>query len=117
MRTALAIGVSTLLLAAAPLTQASAQSVSIRIDSPQWGVRIGTDLPPLYPGFYPAAVVVAPPPVVYSPPPVVYVPVYAPAPRYIAPAPVYYGYGPPAFVPPGHRHKHHRIKNVKRARY
>ncbi|HUL67830.1 MAG TPA: hypothetical protein VLW55_24765 [Burkholderiaceae bacterium] len=64
------------LAAAAPIGAALAQPVSVRIDAPEFGIRIGVPVPHVY---VPAPVVVAPPPVVV-----------APAPRVIAPAPVYY---------------------------
>lgn len=73
-------------------TAAFAQPVSVRIDTPEFGIRIGHPLPHVH---VPAPVVIAPPPVVYTPPPRVIVPapVYYPAPYYRA----YYG---------GHWHKH-----------
>ena len=100
-------------LALIPAQRAAAQSVTVSVDTPEFGFRIGTP-------FYPAPVVVAPapvyapPPVIYAPPPrVVYPPVvYAPprvvvAPRtvYVAPRPVYVA---PRWTPPGHRHGHYR---------
>jgi|SRR5215470_16101086 len=70
------IAVALGLAAAAPIGSALAQPVSVRIDAPEFGIRIGVPVPHIY---VPAPVVVAPPPVVV-----------APAPRVIAPAPVYY---------------------------
>lgn len=80
-------------MAWAVATPASAQNVSIRVDTPEFGIRIG------HPGFRPPPVYVAPPPVFIPPPPVVYYPaprvIYTPPPRVIyAPPPpvVYYPY-------------------------
>lgn len=85
--------------AALPLGAAQAQQVSVRIDTPDIGIRIGTPYPQVYGPVY--APVYAPPPVVVAP-----APVYYPAPRYVVapppprvfvPAPVVYGarwYGP-----------------------
>jgi hypothetical protein len=102
------------LAAAAVLAPAAhAQPVSIRIDTPEFGVRVGNigygavGYPvPVYP-----APVYAPPVVVAQPLPVYPVPVYVP-PRVIVPAPVYgqvvypYAYGKPYRY--GHPHKHHK---------
>lgn len=91
------------LAAALPLGAAQAHgNVAIRVDTPEFGIRIGTPFP-----VYPPPVIIAPAPV-YAPPPVI----YAPPPRVIVPAPVYY-YGPPAFLPPGHYRKHYKVKYYK----
>lgn len=90
------------LAAALPFGAAQAHgNVAIRVDTPEFGIRIGTPFP-----VYPPPVIVAPAPV-YAPPPVI----YAPPPRVIVPVPVYYG--PPAFHPPGHYRKHYRVKHDK----
>jgi hypothetical protein len=81
------------LAAAAPIGSALAQPVSVRITTPEFGIRIGTPMPHVY---LPAPVIVAPPRVIYAPPPRVLPPrpVYYPAPyyraRYEAP---HYGHG------------------------
>jgi hypothetical protein len=91
------------LAAALPLGAAHAQgNVAIRVDTPDFGIRIGTPFP-----VYPPPVIVAPAPV-YAPPPVI----YAPPPRVIVPAPVYYV--PPVFHPPGHYRKHYKFKHYDR---
>lgn len=69
---------------AAPFGAALAQPVSVRIDTPEIGIRIGQPLPHL---LVPAPVVIAPPPVVYAPPPRVIV---APPPVVYYPVPPYY---------------------------
>ena len=96
--TAVALG----LAAAAPFGAALAHPVSVRIDVPGVGVRIGA------PVYVPAPVVVAPPPrVIYAP-----APVYAPPPRVIYAPPVYrVGYGSPY---PRH---HHRRWDDRRGRW
>lgn len=109
MKRTLAI-IAVALAAAAPLGAAQAHgNVAIRVDTPDFGIRIGTPFP-----VYAPPVVVAPAPV-YAPPPVIYTPpprvVYAPPPRVIVPAPVYYG--PPAFYPPGHYRKHYKVKHYR----
>jgi hypothetical protein len=82
MKKSLAMAAAVLgLAAAAPIGAALAHPVAVRIDAPEFGIRIGVPVPPV---FIPAPVVVAPRPVVVAPP----VPVFAPAPIY-APAPVY----------------------------
>jgi hypothetical protein len=92
--TAVALG----LAAAAPIGAALAQPVSVRIDGPEFGIRIGAPVPHVY---VPAPVVVAPVPV-YAPPPVIYVP----PPRVIAPRPVFYP-APYYRVRYEDRHHHH----------
>ncbi|HXF45686.1 MAG TPA: hypothetical protein VNK91_06170 [Burkholderiaceae bacterium] len=77
---------------AAPVGAALAQPVSVRIDTPEIGIRIGHPLPHLH---VPAPVVIAPPPVVYAPPRVVV------APPVVYPVPPYYR----AYYK-GHWHKH-----------
>ena len=92
------------LAAALPIGSAQAHgNVAIRIDTPEFGIRIGTPFP-----IDPPPVIVTPAPV-YLPPPVIYVP----PPRVIVPAPVYYYYGPPAFRPPHHYRTHHKVKHYK----
>jgi hypothetical protein len=89
--------------------------VTIRVDTPELGIRIGAPPPVLYPApIYPAPIYAPPPRVIYPAP--VYVPpprVYLPPPRVIYPAPVIYGrpyvYAPYGYVPVRHgkgRHKH-----------
>ena len=79
----------------APLTPTQAQQVSVRIDGPHWGVRIGAPGVVVVPA-YPPPVIYAPPPVIYAPPPVI----YAPAPVVVAP-PVYpVHYPQPYYVRP-----------------
>lgn len=90
--TVVAMGVAV----AAPVESASAHSMAVRIDAPEFGIRIGLPVPPL---FIPAPVVVAPPRVIVSPPPRV---VVAPAPAYY-PAPVY-RVDYPRYERPRHRH-------------
>lgn len=82
---------SALVLAAmAPWSASQASGVSVRVNTPEFGIRIGA---PHRPAYYPAPVY-QPVPVYYprhygyAPPPVVYV---AP-PRFIAP-PLFVGYG------------------------
>jgi hypothetical protein len=106
-------------LALVPVQRAAAQQVTVRVDTPEFGFRIGTPI-------YPAPVVMAPAPI-YAPPPVVYAPpppvVYAPPPRvmyppvvygpprvlvaprsvYVAPSPVYVA---PRWIAPGHRYRY-----------
>jgi hypothetical protein len=55
------------LAAAAPVGAALAQPVSVRIDAPDFGIRIGVPVPRV---FVPAPVIVAAPPVVDDPLPV-----------------------------------------------
>lgn len=71
--------------------RAVAQQVTFRVDTPEFGFRIGT---PVYPApvLIGPAPVYAPPPVVYTAPPrVIYQPplAYAPPPVVIGPQPVY----------------------------
>ena len=107
-------------LALIPAQRATAQQVTVHVDTPEFGFRIGT---PVYtaPVVVAPAPVYAPPPVVYAPPPVVYTPpprmvyppvvygaprvIVAPRPVYVAPRPVYVA---PRWTPPGHRHGHYR---------
>lgn len=67
--------------AMAPWSASQASGVSVRVNTPEFGIRIGGPRyhrpPPVY---YPAPV--------YVPPPVI----YTRHPRYIAPPPVIYGY-------------------------
>jgi hypothetical protein len=127
-----AIAALTLLVAgAAFLPRADAQTVSVRIDTPEIGIRIGAPVdygPAAYPvPVYPAPVY-APPPVIVAPRPVavypapVYLPpppprVIVPPPRVIvAPAPVYY-YGPPHLRPYPYWEQGGRGKHKHRDRY
>ena len=88
MRKSLALA-AVALAAALPVGAAQAHgNVAISVDTPDFGIRIGTPFP------------VYPPPVIYTPPPRVFVP-----------APVYYG--PPAFYPPGHYRKHYKVKHYR----
>jgi hypothetical protein len=91
------------LAAAAPIGSALAHPVSVRIDAPEFGFRIGIPAPRV---FIPAPVVVAPP-VVFAPPPRVYAPepVYYPAPYYRA-----------RYDAPYPRH-HHRRWDERRGRW
>jgi hypothetical protein len=101
MKTALAALTALTLTASLALAPAAsnAQSVTIAVNTPEFGFRIST--PPAY---------APPPPPVYVPAPRVYVPppVYVPVPPrrvVVAPVPVYVP--PPVYVPvhpPGHRH-------------
>jgi hypothetical protein len=102
--------------ACAPFSTAQAQHVSVRIDTPELGVRFGTPYPyPVYGPVYPAPVypaTVYAPPVIVAPAPVY----YYPAPRYVVgpprvflPAPIHYRQ--PWFVPPGHAHRYWRTKH------
>ncbi len=78
--------------ALAPWSASQAGGVSVRVNTPEFGIRIGA--PPVYrpvPVYHPVPV--------YGPPPVVYVP----APRYVAP-PVVYGY-------PYHYWRHHHWRH------
>jgi hypothetical protein len=116
-----------LLAATAALTPAAhAQNVSIRVDTPEFGIRVGNvgygvvGYPvPVYPApVYPVPVY-APPVVVARPVPVYPIPVYAPPPRVIVPAPVY---GPVAYpyggaYRYGHLHKHRKHYNRYGDRY
>lgn len=106
--------------ACAPLGAAQAQQVSVRIDTPEIGIRIGSPYPqPVYGPVYPAPVypVEAYPAPVYAPPVVIApAPVYYPAtrwavapPRVYMPAPVYYRQ--PWFVPWGHERKYWKAKH------
>lgn len=82
--------------AMAPWSASKAHGVSVRVSTPEFGIRIGA-LP--YPAYYPAPI--------YAPPPVI----YRAAPRYIVPAPVVYGH--PYYRAGGHwgrfgpHHRHH----------
>jgi hypothetical protein len=112
MKKSLAITAAVLgLAAAAPIGSALAHPVSVRIDAPEFGVRIGVPVPRVY---IPAPVVVAPPPVVYAPAPRVVppAPVYYPAPvyrtRYESPYPRYDSYP---------RHHHRRYWDDRRGRW
>ena len=103
-------------LALFPAQRAAAQPVTVRVDTPEFGFRIGMPV-------YPAPVVVAPVPV-YAPPPMVYAPpprvlyppvVYAPPPRVIvAPRPVYVAprtvYVAPRWTSPGHRRGYYQTE-------
>lgn len=112
------------------LPAANAQHVTVHVDTPEFGFRIGhpgghgvVGYPvPVYP-----APVYAPPPVIVVPRPVYPAPIYLPPPRVIVPRPIYapapvyytygrgYGYG----YPPGHyrkhdkHHRHHRYDNAR----
>jgi hypothetical protein len=97
---------------------AHAQQVSIRIDTPEIGIRIGTPYPqpiyapvyspPIYsppvyaPPIYSAPILVAPPPVYYRAPRYVVAP-----PRVFAPGP--FAYRGPWFNPPGHGRKYWKV--------
>jgi hypothetical protein len=107
-----------LLAASAALTPAAnAQPVSIRVDTPEFGIRVGNvgygviGYPvPGYPApVYPAPVY-GPAVIVPRPLPVYPVPVYAPPPPVIVSAPVYgRGYYPYPYArhySPGHGHRH-----------
>ena len=79
--------------ALAPWSASQAGGVSVRVNTPEFGIRIGA--PPVYrpaPVYHPVPV--------YGPPPVV----YAPAPRYVAPPVVVYGY-------PYHYWRHHHWRH------
>lgn len=100
MKVALAAVAVTALAVAAPLSAAHASTgVTFRVDTPEFGIRIGTPVrihAPV-PGYAPAPVYLPP---VYTP---AYVPpriIYAP-PRVVVPAPVIY-----PFV---HRHPHRYV--------
>jgi len=106
MKKSLAITAAVLgLAAAAPIGSALAHPVSVRIDAPDFGIRIGVPVPRVY---VPAPVVVAPPPVVY-----------APAPRVYAPAPVYYPapYYRTRYEAPYPHYRHHRHWDERRGRW
>ncbi|MCU0949697.1 MAG: hypothetical protein MUC68_01215 [Burkholderiaceae bacterium] len=95
MRNALAIAAVALGTAAA--LPASAQGVSVRVDTPEIGIRFGTPRPPVYVAV--PAPIYAPPPVFVTPrPPVAYypAPIYAPPPRVVMLPP------PPVYVPYAH---------------
>jgi hypothetical protein len=126
-----AIAALTLLVASATLLpQADAQTVSIRVDTPEIGIRIGAPVdygPAAYPvPVYPAPIY-APPPVIVAPRPVavypapIYLPpppprVIVPPPRVIyAPTPVFYG--PPHLRPYPYRDHVGRGKYKHRDRY
>ncbi len=93
-------------LAMASASHASgSQTVTVRVDTPDFGIRIG------HPGGYPSPVIIAPAPVVVAPP------VYAPAPVYVPPPAVYvpprviYAPAPVIYTPHRdhwERHHHHR---------
>jgi hypothetical protein len=82
---------------AIPTSAHAYQEVSVRIDTPEFGFRIGTPrvyappqviyAPPVViapaPVYVPPRVVYAPPRVVYAPPKVIYQPVYEPYPVYV----------------------------------
>jgi hypothetical protein len=120
----LAAGAALSLLASTAQAQ---PGVSVRVDTPEFGIRIGQPLPrqvaPVI--FAPAPMVVVPPQVVYPPvmyPPVVYQQViYRPA-----PVPVFYGaprfvYPPVIIAPPRlgprHPHGHAHGRHKKRERH
>lgn len=112
-----------LVASTALLPAANAQHVTVRVDTPEFGFRVGP-----HGGYgvvgYPAPVY-GPPPVIVVPRPVYRAPVYLPPPRVIvpqpiyAPAPVYYPYGRGYGYPPGHyrkhdkHHRHHRYDNAR----
>jgi hypothetical protein len=106
MKKSLAITAAVLgLAAAAPIGSALAHPVAVRIDAPEFGIRIGVPLPPV---FIPAPLVVAPAPVyaparVYAPEPV-----YAPAPRDYGPPRTFYPapYYRARYEMPRHHHRH-----------
>ncbi|HYM48290.1 MAG TPA: hypothetical protein VES91_07400 [Burkholderiaceae bacterium] len=84
---------SALVLAAmAPWSASRANGISVRVNTPEFGIRIGAPYHRPPPVYYPAPVYhpvpIYHPAPVYGPPPVI----YAPPPRYIAPPPVVYGY-------------------------
>ncbi len=91
-------------LAAASASSASdGHAVTVRVDTPDFGIRIG------HPGYYPGPVVVAPPPVIVAPPVYAPAPVYMPPPVYTPPR-VIYAPAPVIYAPhPGHggHHRHH----------
>lgn len=91
-------------VAALPVTSAHAHgNIAIRIDTPEFGIRIGAPAPA-----YPPPVMVAPvyAPVIYLPLPVI----HAPSPRVLLPAPIY-DHAPPVYFPSGHDRKHYKIKH------
>lgn len=117
MKAALAAVAVTALAIAAPMGAAQASTnVTVRVDTPEFGIRIGSPVGiyapvPVYaPPVYAPAPVYTPAPV-YAPAPVVVPPrvVYAP-PRVVVPAPVIY----PVVYPQPYRyvapHKHKKVK-------
>lgn len=118
MKTALATLALTLAAATAAVP-AHAHGITVRVDTPEIGIRFGAPPPHVYapvhgPIYGPPPVIVAPrPPVAYYP-----APFYAPPPRVVVvPPPVYvpHGYGrPPRYVDPYGRviyvkpYKHHK---------
>jgi hypothetical protein len=96
MRTALAAIAVASLAVAAPISAAQASNVMIRVDTADFGFRIGTPVVP-YPRYAPPVYVPAP---VYAPPPVVYLP-----PRVVVP--VVYPVVQPYPYRPVYRHWKH----------
>ena len=95
--------------ALAPAAAAHAQQVSVRIDTPEFGVRIGTPYPapihaPVYAPVYAPPLVVAPAPVYYA------------APRYVVHAPrvivpQWNAQRAPWFAAPGHARAHWQARH------
>jgi hypothetical protein len=101
------------------LSAARAQQLSVRIDTPQIGIRIGSPYPqpvygPVYPApLYPVRAYPAPidaPPAVIAPAPVYYPapPMMAAPPPVVLPAPICYRQ--PWFVPRGHEGTYGKAK-------
>lgn len=107
MKAAIAATVLSAIAIAAPTGAARAQTfVSVGIEAPGFGIRIGAPLVPVA-AAVPAAVYVPAP--VFAPPP----PVYVPPPVVVRPRvvyPVVYPYGPAVVKRHKHRHRHvHRV--------
>lgn len=97
MKRTLLIG-SLLAAALLPVAAANAHGVSVSVNTPDFGIRIGAPIYRPVPVYAPPPVVYAPAPVFYTPPPrVIYAPprvVYRPYPYYagVRVAPVPYGH-------------------------
>lgn len=87
------LGALVLAATLAPWSASKANGVSVRVNTPHIGIRIGAPHPAYYPPVYAPAPIYAPPPVVYAPP------------RYIPPPRVVYGY--PYYRTGGYYHRHH----------
>lgn len=101
MKTTIAAVALAALVVAAPVYAAHASDVIIRVDTPQFGIRIGTPVRIVGP-----APVYVPPPL-YAPAPVVYAP-----PRVVVQPPIVYRVVEP--YPYKHVRKHWKIKHHHR---
>jgi len=118
MKAALAAIALTTLAVAAPVSNAHASEVMIRVDTPQFGIRIGTPVRIYAPAPVYSPRVYVPAPVYAAPVPVVYAPsrlIVQPVPGYPIVAPYPYRPGPKHYWKA--KHRHHRDEAFRGYRY